>query len=113
MSAGWEPTVGHVARTVAHLIGIVGGLVILSLAEIIRRRTKGSAMSSSMLMVEIGTLLFVLVFLDMEANHFLDVQLWYFADSMLIRQTWWMVALAFVMGSFALAYRRILRKVGV
>ena len=110
---GWEPTVGHIARSLAHLIGIVGGLVIFYLAADLRRQTKGSTVGTSSLIVAIGTLMFVLVFLSMEAMHAFGRNFWYFADTDMIRKTWWMIGLTLVIGSYSMSYRYLVEKVGV
>lgn len=112
MGAPWEATPGHVARSVAHLIGIGGGLVIVYNADAIRRRTGGSTLGTSMQFVEAGTVVFVLVFLGMEAEHLLGIHLWYFADTMAITQLWYMIALAAVMLLYTLAYRNLVVEMG-
>lgn len=110
---GWEPTAGHIARTLAHFIGIVGGLVIFYLAADLRRQTKGSTVGQSSLIVAVGTLMFVLVFLSMEFIHAFGRNFWYFADTAMIRKTWWMIGLTLVIGSYSMSYRYLVEKVGV
>lgn len=112
VNSGWELTPGHVARTLAHLVGIVGGLGIVYYAETVRGRTKGSTLGTSMLYVEVGTALFVAVFLGMEAQHLLGVGLWYFADTMAVTQLWYMVALTVVMLLYTAAYRALVVEMG-
>jgi hypothetical protein len=112
VSASWEFTVGHVARTVAHLIGIGGGLVIVYYADEVRWRTSGSALARSMGFVEAGTALFVLVFLGMEADHLFGVRVWYFADTMALAQLWYMIALTVVMLCYTAAYRTLVVEMG-
>lgn len=112
MRGGWEPTVGHLARSLAHLIGIVGGLAIVYLADDIRRKTKGSTVGNSSLLVEAGTVLFVLVFLDMEVGHLFGVGLWTGSSSMGVTRLWWMAALAAMVGLYTLSYRTIVTDFG-
>lgn len=113
ISSGWEPTAGHLARTAAHLTGIIGGLVIIYLANRIRLSTIGSSLARISKLVMIATGLFVLVFLDMEAGHILGVNLWYFTESMLMGQLGWMTTLAVVLTLYALSYRKLVRELGV
>lgn len=110
---GWEPTLGHIARSLAHFIGIAGGLVIFYLAANLRRQTKGSTVGKSSLIVAIGTLMFVLVFISMEAMHAFGRNFWYFADTDMVRKTWWMIGLTLVIGSYSMSYRYLVEKVGV
>ena len=110
---GWEPTAGHIVRTVAHLIGIVGGLVIVYFAYDLWKQTKGSTVGKSSFIVAVSTLLFVLVFTSMEAMHALGRNFWYFADTDLIRKTWWMIALTIVITAYTVSYRYLVQKVGV
>lgn len=112
ITSSWELTPGHVARTAAHLVGIAGGLGIVYYAETVRRRTEGSTLGRSMLLFEVGTALFVLVFLGMETEHLFGVRLWYFADTMAITQLWYMIALASVMLLYTAAYRNIVVEIG-
>lgn len=112
MNAPWEPTPGHLARTGAHLVGILGGLAIIYYADRVRRRTRGSTLGRSMLMVEVATVLFVTVFLGMEGAHFFGVQLWYFADTMAVTQLWYMLTLAVVMLLYTLSYRTLVVEMG-
>lgn len=112
MRGGWEPSVGHLARSGAHLIGIVGGLVIVYLADDVRRKTEGSTVGSASLLVEAGTVLFVLVFLDMEAGHLLGTGLWTGTNSMGVTRLWWMAALAAMIGLYTLSYRTLVTDVG-
>lgn len=112
MNAPWEATPGHIARTAAHLVGILGGLGIIYYADSVRRRTRGSTLGRSMLKVEVGTVLFVTVFLGMESAHLLGVKLWYFADTMAVTQLWYMITLAVVMLLYTLSYRTIVREMG-
>lgn len=109
----WEPTVGHVTRTTAHLVGILGGVAIVYLTDDVRRKTRGSAMGTSSLLVELGTVLFVAVFVGMEAQHSLGVDVWYFAGTQAVTQAWWMISLAVVMLCYAVAYWYLVREVGV
>lgn len=112
VNSSWELTPGHVTRTLAHLVGIMGGLGIVYYAASVRERTKGSTLGTSMLYVEAGTVLFVAVFLGMEAQHLLGVQLWYFADTMAITQLWYMIALTVVMLLYTAAYRNLVVEMG-
>lgn len=109
----WEATPGHVLRSLAHMVGIVGGVAIVYFTEEIRCQTRGAAMETSSFIVEMATILFVAVFVGMEAQHSLGVDLWYFAPAGTITQTWWMISLALVMASYAVAYRYLLEEVGV
>lgn len=109
----WEATPGHVLRTLAHMVGIFGGVAIVYFTDDIRRKTRGSAMETSSFIVEIGTILFVAVFVGMEAQHSLGIDLWYFASTMRLTQTWWMISLSLVMASYAVAYRYLVEEVGV
>ena len=109
----WKPTPGHVLRTLAHMVGIFGGVAIIYFTDDIRRKTRGSAMETSSFVVEMGTVLFVAVFVGMEARHSLGVDIWYFASTPATTQTWWMIALAGVMLSYAVAYRYLVAEVGV
>ena len=112
MRGGWEPSVGHFARSIAHWIGIVGGLAIVYLADDVRRKTKGSTVASSSLLVEAGTAVFVLVFLDMEVGHLLGTGLWTGTSSMGITRLWWMAALAAMIALYTLSYRTLVTQVG-
>lgn len=112
MRGGWEPSVGHLARSGAHLIGIVGGLVIAYLADDVRRKTSGSTLGRASLLVEAGTVLFVLVFLDMEVGHLLGAGLWTGASSMGVTRLWWMAALAAMIGLYTLSYRTLVTEIG-
>lgn len=112
MRGGWEPTTGHLARTLAHGIGIVGGLVIVYFADDVRRKTAGSTVGACALLTEVGTALFVLVFLDMEVGHLLGSGLWTGAGSMGVTRLWWMTALAAMVTLYTLSYRRLVNDVG-
>lgn len=112
MGGGWEPSLGHLARTGTHLLGIVGGLVIVYLANRIRSETSGSVVATTSTYVIVGTVLFVLVFVGMEANHVLGVDVWYFADGMDLTRTWYMIALAGMMLSYTLGFRALVKEVG-
>ena len=112
MRGGWEPTVGHLARTLAHGIGIVGGLAIVYFADDIRRKTAGSTVGACALLTEVGTALFVLVFLDMEVGHLLGAGLWTGSSSMGVTRLWWMAALAAMVALYTLSYRSLVRDVG-
>lgn len=112
VDSSWEPTVGHVLRTAAHLVGIAGGLGIGYYALTVRGRTMGSTLGRSMGYVTVGTGLFVLVFLGMESQHLLGVKLWYFADTMAITQLWYMVGMTAVMLLYTLAYRSLVVEMG-
>lgn len=108
---GWEATPGHLARTLAHLIGIGGGVAILYYVEQIRRETRGSTLATSSKYVLVGTALFILVFVGMEANHLLGIDLWYFARGMDLTQTWWMITLAAMMLLYTLGFRTLVNEV--
>lgn len=108
---GWEATPGHLARTLAHLIGIAGGVAILYYVERIRRETRGSTLATSSKYVLVGTALFILVFVGMEANHLLGIDLWYFARGMDLTQTWWMITLAAMMLLYTLGFRTLVKEV--
>lgn len=110
--SGWQPTVGHLARTIAHFIGITGGLMIIYYTDAIRQRTAGSTLERTSTLIEVGTAFFVLVFVGMEAQHSFGVQLWYFADSMYVTQTWWMITLTLVMVLYTLSYRKLVNEIG-
>lgn len=112
MRGGWEPTLGHLARSFAHLIGVVGGLAIVYFADNVRRKTAGSTLGHVSLLVEAGTALFVLVFLDMEIGHALGVGLWTASSSMGVTRLWWMAALAAMIGLYTLSYRTLVTEVG-
>ena len=112
MRGGWEPTMGHLARTLAHGIGIVGGLAIVYLADDIRRKTSGSTVGACALLTEVGTALFVLVFLDMEVGHLLGSGLWTGSSSMGVTRLWWMAALAAMVALYTLSYRSLVKDVG-
>lgn len=112
MRGGWEPNAGHLARTAAHGIGILGGLAIAYYADDVRRKTAGSTLGQVSLLVEVGTALFVLVFLDMEVGHLLGTGLWTGANSMGVTRLWWMAALAAMIGLYALSYRSLVTDVG-
>lgn len=109
---GWEPTLGHVLRTLAHLVGILGGLTLVYFVDQIRRETRGSTVATSTKYVLVGTVLFVLVFVGMEAQHLLGVDLWYFARGQDLTQTWWMIALAAMMLLYTLGFRTLVKEVG-
>ena len=110
--SSWEATPGHVARTAAHLVGIAGGLGIVYYAVTVHARTRGSTLGRSMFLVGVGTALFVLVFLGMESQHLLGVDLWYFADTMAVTQLWFMLALTAVMALYTVAYRNLVVEMG-
>lgn len=112
MRGGWEPTAGHLARTLAHGVGIVGGLVIVYLADDVRRKTRGSTLGRASLLVEVGTALFVLVFLDMEVGHLVGAGLWTGTSSMGVTRLWWMAALAAMIGLYTLSYRTLVTEIG-
>lgn len=112
MGGGWEPTAGHLARTVTHLLGIVGGMTIIYFTDRIRRQTRGSALETTSRYVIVGTALFVLVFLGMEANHLLGIDLWYFAEGMALTRTWFMIVLATMILLYTLAFRTLIKEVG-
>lgn len=112
MRGGWEPSLGHLARSAAHLIGIVGGLVIVYYADVVRRRTRGSTVARSSLLVEVGTALFVLVFLDMEVGHVAGVGLWSASASTGVTRLWWMAGLAATIALYTLSYRSLVTDVG-
>lgn len=113
MSGGWKPTAGHIARTTAHVVGILGGLVIMYYTNEIRRKTQGSTMARSSLLVLAGTGLFVLVFLGMESGHLLGIDLWYFTSTKAVTKFWWMTVLAVVLVLYTLSYRNIVKEMGV
>ena len=112
MRGGWEPSLGHLARSGAHLVGIVGGVLIVYLADDVRRKTGESTVGRASLLVEAGTVLFVLVFLDMEVGHLLGSGLWTGASSMGVTRLWWMAALAAMIGLYTLSYRSLVTDVG-
>lgn len=112
MGGGWEPTLGHLVRTLVHLIGIVGGFVIIYFANQVRQETSGSTMATISNYVIVGTALFILVFLGMEANHLLGVDLWYFAEGLALTQTWYMIALAGMMLLYMLGFKQLVESVG-
>lgn len=112
MRGGWVPSAGHLARTGTHAIGIVGGLAIVYYADDIRRRTAGSTVGAVALLTEVGTLLFVLVFVDMEVGHVFGVGLWSGGASMDVTRLWWMGGLAAMVALYTLAYRTLVTDVG-
>lgn len=112
MRGGWEPTVGHLTRTLAHVIGVVGGLAMVYFADDIRRKTAGSTVGACALLTEVGTALFVLVFLDMEVGHLLGTGLWSGSRSVGVTRLWWMTALAAMVALYTLSYRTLVRDVG-
>lgn len=112
MRAGWTPTVGNVARSIAHLVGIAGGVVIAYYADVIRRKTAGSTVGVAALLTEVGTLLFVLVFTDMEVGHVLGTGLWSGVAPSGVTRLWWMAGLAAMVSLYTLAYRSLLRDIG-
>lgn len=111
-SMGRELTIGHVLRTLVHLIGIVGGLAIIYFANQIRRETSGSEMATISKYVIVGTVLFVLVFMGMEATHLFGVDLWYFADGADLTRTWYMISLAVMIFMYTLGFRKLVKAVG-
>ena len=112
MRGGWEPSFGHLARSAAHWIGILGGLAIVYFADDVRRKTKGSTVASSSLLVEVGTAMFVLVFLDMEVGHLVGAGLWTGSSSMGVTRLWWMAALAAMIALYTLSYRTLVTEIG-
>lgn len=112
MRGGWEPTAGHLARTLAHGIGVVGGVAIVYFADDIRKKTAGSTVGACALLTEVGTALFVLVFLDMEVGHLLGAGLWTGGSSVGVTRLWWMAALAAMVALYTLSYRTLVRDVG-
>lgn len=112
MRGGWVPNAGHFARTGAHAIGIVGGLAIVYYVDDIRRKTAGSTVGAAALLTEVGTLLFVFVFVDMEVGHVFAVGLWSGGASMDVTRLWWMGGLAAMVALYTLAYRTLVTDVG-
>lgn len=112
MRGGWVPSAGHLARTGAHAIGILGGLVIVYYVDDIRRKTAGSTVGAAALLTEVGTLLFVLVFVDMEVSHVFGAGLWSGSASMDVTRLWWMGGLAAMVALYTLSYRTLVRDVG-
>lgn len=112
MRGGWEPTAGHLARSIAHAIGIGGGMAIIYYADVVRRKTAGSTVGHSSLLVEAGTILFVLVFIDMEVGHLFGIGLWSTTASMGVTRLWWMAALAGMIALYTLSYRTLVTEIG-
>lgn len=112
MRGEWVPDAGHLARTAAHAVGIVGGTVIVYYADDIRRRTAGSTVGAAALLTELGTLLFVLVFADMEVGHVFGGGLWSGAMSTGVTRLWWMAGLAAMVTLYMLSYRTLVKDIG-
>lgn len=112
LRGGWVPNLGHLARTAAHAVGIGGGVVIAYYVDDIRRKTAGSTVGTAALLTEVGTLLFVLVFIDMEVGHLLGVGLWSGAVGAGVTRLWWMAGLAMMVTLYMLSYRSLVKDVG-
>lgn len=112
MRGAWAPDIGHMSRSVAHWIGILGGLAIIYFSLSVRRNMGGSPVANCGLLVGVGTALFVLVFLDMEAGHLLGRGLWSATVSNEIAQLWWMTALAAMITLYTVSYRELVVGVG-
>jgi len=108
----WVLNAGHLARTAAHAVGIAGGLGIAYYVDVIRRRTAGSTVGAAALLTEVGTLLFVLVFVDMEVGHVFGVGLWSGVASTGVTRLWWMAGLAGMVTLYMLSYRTLVKDIG-
>lgn len=112
MRGEWAPVVGHLSRSLAHGIGIFGGVAIIAFSFAVRYGMRGSPLATCSLLVGVGTALFVLVFLDMEVGHISGSGLWSLNIPIAIAQLWWMSALAAMIALYALSYRELVTTIG-